>query len=330
LRQWPLIGDPVVNEREKWMKPSVTIMSITEVELVQAGIGREGSMQVKQFPLDTGVPGVQLEFSWNSYDTGYGTPRHRHTFDQYRYALTGKRMIKDGFLEPGEVGFYPEGVYYGPQMQEEPTVGLGLQFQGLSGLPYLTHVDLRNARKALQAQGGTFKDGIYTKILPDGRKINKDSHAACVEYLTGQKIDFPEGRFEKPIVMKPQGHPWIGDRKIEGVEHKRLGTFGGSGIRLTRLEPGAKIPATRLEDAEIRYLIEGSITYDGKTWQGGKTKDVGTYMFIQAGADVGEITSTEGATFYVIELQMLADIAAHKAPAPTFEKIEPSLAGVDA
>jgi hypothetical protein len=295
------------------MKPSVTILSIADVELVQAGIGREGSMAVKPLPLDSGVPGVQLEFSWNSYDTGYGTPRHRHTFDQYRFGLSGKRMIQDGFLEEGECGFYPEGVYYGPQMQEEPTVGLGLQFQGLSGLPYLTHVDLRNATKALKAEGGTFKDGIYTKILPDGRKINKDSHAACVEYLTGKKVDFPQGRFEKPIVMKPQGHPWIADRKFDGVEHKRLGTFGGSGSRLMRLAPGAKIPAHQLEDAEIRYLIDGSITYDGKIWAGGKTKDLGTYMFIQAGAELSEMTSPAGGTFFIIELPMLADIARQQA-----------------
>ncbi len=312
------------------MKPTVTIMSIADVELVQAGIGREGSMAVKQFPLDSGVPGIQLEFSWNSYDKGYGTPRHRHTFDQYRYALEGRRMIEDGFLEPGECGFYPEGIYYGPQMQEEATIGLGLQFQGLSGLPYLTHVDLRNARKALAAEGGTFKDGIYTRVFPDGRKINKDSHAACVEYLTGQKIEFPEGRFEKPIVMRPQGHPWIADRRFAGVEHKRLGTFGGSGIRLTRLAPGAKIPAHRLEDAEIRYLIEGSITYEGKTWQGGKTKDAGTYMFVQAGADVGEIQSPAGGTFFVIELPMLADIAAQRASASTTAKTESRSAKVDA
>jgi hypothetical protein len=295
------------------MKPSVTIMSVADVELVKAGIGREGSMAVKQFPLDTGIPGIQLEFSWNSYDTGYGTPRHRHTFDQYRYALTGRRMIKDGFLEPGEVGFYPEGVYYGPQMQEEPTIGLGLQFQGLSGLPYLTHVELRNAVKSLKAEGWNFKDGIASKEGPDGHKINRDSHAACVEYLTGEKIDFPEGRFEGPVVMKPTGHPWIGDRKFPGVQHKRLGTFGGSGIRLTKLDPGAKIPAHTEDDAEIRYLIEGSINYGGKTWQGGKTQDIGTYMFVQAGADVGEITSSEGGTFFVVELSMLADIAAKKA-----------------
>ena len=295
------------------MKRTVTIMSIADVELVKAGIGREGGMNVKPLPLETDIPGVILEFSWNAYDKGYATPRHRHTFDQYRFSLSGQRMIKDGFCEEGECGFYPEGVYYGPQMQEEPMVGLGLQFQGQTGIPYLTHVDLRNARKALEAEGGTFKDGIYTRVFPDGRKVNMDSHAACVEYVSGKKIEFPEGRFEKPIVMKPTGHPWIGDRKNPGVEHKRLGTFGGSGVRLTRLAPGAKIPANHMDDAEIRYLIEGSIKYDGKTWQGGKTKDAGTYMYIQQGADVGEITTDTGGVFYVIELPMLADIEAERA-----------------
>jgi hypothetical protein len=296
------------------MTPTVTIVSIVDIPLhVPSGIGREGSSASKPFPLDSGVPGVRLEFTWRRYDKGYGTPRHKHIFDQYRYNLSGKRQIKDGFLEAGEVAFYPEGVYYGPQLQEEECTGLGLQFQGLTGIPYLTHKELNDARKALSAEGATFKGGIYTKILPDGRKINKDSHVACSEYVSGKPIEFPEGRFDKPIVMRPQAHPWIGDRTLDGVEHKRLGTFGGSGIRLTRMQPGARIPARREEDAEIRYLIEGSINYGGKTWKGGKTLEEGTYMFIQAGADVGEITTDTGGTFYVVELPMLADIEARRA-----------------
>ncbi len=296
------------------MTRTVTVVSIADIPLhIPTGIGREGSSASKPFPLDSGIPGVRLEFTWRRYDKGYATPRHKHIFDQYRYNLSGKRQIKDGFLEAGEVAFYPEGVYYGPQLQEEECTGLGLQFQGLTGIPYLTHKELNDARKALSAEGAIFKNGIYTKILPDGRKINKDSHVACSEYLTGKPIEFPAGRFDKPIVMRPPGHPWIGDRKIEGVAHKRLGTFGGSGIRLTRLAQGARIPARREEDAEIRYLIEGSITYDGKTWLGGKTEDAGTYMYIQHGAEVGEIASPTGAMFYVIELPMLADIEAQRA-----------------
>ena len=108
------------------MPNPVVIMSIADVKLIEAGIGREGRMQVKQFPLDTHVPGCGMEFSWNMYDVGYGTPRHKHAFDQFRFALDGPREIDDGFLEPGDLGFYPEGVYYGPQKQTKPSTGLGL------------------------------------------------------------------------------------------------------------------------------------------------------------------------------------------------------------
>ena len=296
------------------MKATVTIVSIADVPMhIPTGLGREGSSASKPFPLDSGVPGVRLEFTWRRYDKGYATPRHTHIFDQYRYNMTGKRQIKDGFVEAGEVAFYPEGVYYGPQLQEEECTGLGLQFQGLTGIPYLTHKELGDARKALSAEGGSFKGGVYTKILPDGRKINRDLHLACTEYVSGKKVDFPVGRFDKPIVMRPQAHPWIGDRHCDGVAHRHVGNFGGSGIRFTKLEPGARIPARVEDDAEIRYLIDGSIEYGGKTWLGGKTPEQGTYMFIQAGAEVGEITTKTGGEFYVVELPLIADTAARLA-----------------
>lgn len=314
------------------MKPSVTIMSIAEIELFQTGASREGRMAVKQFPLETGVPGVDMEFSWNAYEKGYGTPRHKHTFDQVRFALQGDREIKDGYLKPGDCGFYPEGVPYGPQLQTEASTGLGLQFQGAAGIPYLRHDDLNRAAKALKDEGATFADGVYARILPDGKKITKDGHAACFEYLTGKKIEFPKPRFGSPIVMHPNTAQWTPDRKIEGVEHKYMGSFGvrRSGLRLTRLQPGATLPAHVQEDAEIRYLTAGSITYGGKTWQGGETEDTGTYMWIQAGAEVLDIGSTTGATFFVIELPVLADIAAEQArartAAPNVESREPQLA----
>lgn len=271
-------------------------------------------MRSKGFPLDSGVEGVGMEFGWAFYDKGYGTPRHKHTFDQFRFALSGDREIKDGYVKAGDCGFYPEGVSYGPQMQEAPCVGLTFQFQSASGLPYLRHRDLHRAQDELEAAGGVFEHGVYRHVLPDGKVITKDSHAACVEQLTGKKIEYPNPRFSAPIVMHAENAQWIPDRKLPGVEHKHLGNFGvrRSGARYTRLLPGAVIPARVEEDAEIRYLVEGSITYDGKTWLGGKTEDRGTYMWIQAGAEVGEIRSVDGATFWVIELPMLADIIAER------------------
>jgi quercetin dioxygenase-like cupin family protein len=297
------------------MTRTVTIVGIADVPTVEAGIGRAGRMLAKGFPLDTGVPGVGMEFAWTYYFEGYGTPRHKHTFDQFRYALEGPREIQDGVLAEGDAGFYPEGVHYGPQLQTKPSSGLGLQFQGPAGVPYLTHEALQNARDRLQSEGGTFSGGVYTKILPDGRKINMDSHAACFEAITGKKIAYPKGRFQTPIIMRTEAVRWVLDRHLPGVEHKHLGTFGEhrSGVRISRLAPGTTIPAHRHEDAEILYMTAGSIDYDGKTWLGGRTKDVGTYMFIQHGAEVKEIATETGATFFVISLPMLADIEAERA-----------------
>jgi len=309
------------------MKPSVTIISIGDLPSRKAGIGREGGMRSKPFPLESGVPGVGMEFSWAFYDKGYGTPRHKHTFDQFRFALSGDREIKDGYVKAGDCGFYPEGVSYGPQMQEAPCIGLTFQFQGATGLPYLRHRDLHRAQDELEAAGGVFEHGIYRRTLPDGKVITKDGHAACVEHLTGQKIEYPKPRFSSPIVMHAENAQWIPDRKLPGIEHKHLGSFGvrRSGARYTRLLPGAVIPAHVQEDAEIRYLVDGSITYDGKTWIGGKTEDRGTYMWIQAGAEVGEIRSVDGGTFWVIELPVLADILTEQAREPA-EAREPQLA----
>ena len=80
------------------------------------------------------------------------------------------------------------------------------------------------AQKALEAEGGTFENGVYTRMLPDGRKITKDGHAACFEYLTGEKIEFPKPRFSTPIVMQAAAAQWsLPIASCAGVEHKYLG-----------------------------------------------------------------------------------------------------------
>ena len=294
------------------MAREVTICNVADVPLVEQSIGRAGQILAKTFPLDTGVPGLRMDFTWLVHGKGYGTPRHKHTFDQFRITFEGVRQSDDGDMGPGECGYFPEGVSYGPQFQDEAECGLILQFEGPSGIPYLTHEELDAARQRLIAEGGTFSKGIYTKVLPDGRKINKDSHAACFEAITGKKMEFPQARFENPILMKPQKFRWVRDRKLEGVEHKHLGTFGErrSGMSFMRLKPGATIPAHEQEDAQIMYLTEGAITYRGKTWEGGKTKDKGTYLYIPPNANVDEIASETGAELFIISLPMIGEIEA--------------------
>jgi hypothetical protein len=296
------------------MSRTVTICSIGDIDVIEGGIGRAGRMLAKPFPLDTGVPEVGMEFTWTKYFPGYGTPRHKHTFDQFRFALEGPREIQDGVLQPGDAGFYPEGVSYGPQLQTQESSGLGLQFMGPNGGPYLTHADLQAAERTLKTAGAVFEDGVCKRVLPDGRKINQDGHAACYEAIAGHPPRFPERRFDAPIIMRQDAYRWVPDRRLPGVEHRHMGQFGEhrSGIGLRRLAPAARIPAHVQEDAEILYLLDGSIQYDGRAWQGGRSKDVGTYLFIQNGSHVSDIVSEMGGTFLYISLPMLADIEAEK------------------
>jgi hypothetical protein len=296
------------------MPREVTIISVADVTAEEQSIGREGRIIAKTFPLDTGAARVGMDFTWILHSRGYGTPRHRHTFDQFRYTLAGVRQQDDGDILAGQCGYFPEGVPYGPQHQDEEEVGLILQFEGPSGIPYITHTDLDAARQRLIAEGGTFAKGVYTRVLADGTKINRDSHAACFEAVTGRKLEYPEPRFSAPLIMKPEKCRWVADRRHPGIEHKHLGTFGErrSGVQLTRLQPRATIPAGRQEDAEIRYLIDGSIRYRGATWQGGTSAELGTYMYIPPDADVKEIDSESGGTFFRIVLPMIADLEAER------------------
>ncbi len=296
------------------MPREITIVSVADVPLIEQSIGREGQILAKTFPLDTGVEGCRMDFTWLVHGKGYGTPRHRHTFDQFRVTFDGVRQSDDGDMGPGECGYFPEGVAYGPQHQDERESGLILQFEGPSGIPYLTHEELDVARQKLIAEGGTFAKGVYTRIFPDGRKINKDSHAACFEAITGKKMEFPQPRYDRPILIKPQVFNWVADRKLAGVAHKHLGTFSErrSSLRLTRLSPGAKIPAHVQKDAEILYLTAGSITYGGKSWTGGTSETEGTYIYIPPNGDVQDIATASGAEFFVIALPMIADIEAEQ------------------
>jgi hypothetical protein len=107
-------------------------------------------------------------------------------------------------------------------------------------------------------------------------------------------------------MMLAENYRFWPDRKRPGVEIKHLGSFSEArtGIGFLRLRPEASIDAGVQEDAELRYLLQGSCEYNGKNW------GEGTYMFLPNGAAVKELRSQNGATFFVSTLPMWADLAA--------------------
>src|SRR5258707_897953 len=110
------------------MSPQVTILDASKLDLEGVHRGRVNMIKRKRLPLDIGAPGMTVEYSLSIVPEGYFTPRHRHNFDQIRYTLTGIQSTGFGDLGPGEIGYFPEGAYYGPQKQAGECTALVLQF----------------------------------------------------------------------------------------------------------------------------------------------------------------------------------------------------------
>jgi hypothetical protein len=286
--------------------PNVTICDTNEMPFEEVRRGRVHTIRRKRLPLDSGLPGVTMEYSLSIVPDGYFTPRHRHNFDQIRYTLTGIQSTGLGDLAAGEVGYFPEGSYYGPQKQEGECACLVLQFQGASGEHLLSNEEMNATYDKLIKAGGKFENGVYKGFKPDGSPKNRDSYEAIWETHEGRELEFPAPRYREPVMMLAKNYRFWPDRKRPGVAAKHLGTFSEArtGIGFLRLASGAVIAGAEQEDAELRYCTAGAFGYGGKTW--GR----GAYMFVPNGARTQDLRAEAATEFFVITLPMLADLAA--------------------
>jgi anti-sigma factor ChrR (cupin superfamily) len=287
------------------MTAQATIVNLADLPMEDVRRGRVHMIRRKRLPLDSGLPGVTMEYSYSIVPEGYFTPRHRHNFDQIRYTISGIQSTGHGDLAPGECGYFPEGAYYGPQKQVGECHCLVLQFQGASGEHLLSNEEMNETHGKLLAAGAEFKDGVCTFRRPDGHRINKDSYEAIWEAHEGRELVFPPPRYRDPVMMVADRYRWVADRRRPGVETKHLGTFTElrTGIGFMRLRPGATLPAARHDDLELLYLLDGSVRHRGRTWG----KD--TYVRIPGGAETEPFHSETGATFFTLALPMVGILA---------------------
>ena len=161
----------------------------------------------------------------------YYSPRHRHAWDQVRFCLEGAVPIaRDMKIDAGEVGYFPEGVHYGPQEGGPDRVVLLLQFGGASGLGYLSPEQLRDGRERLLAEG-VFEQGVFRRTSGTGKK-NEDGYEAIWRLVTGGAFSYPKPRYKAPVVMRPDGFTWRDVPGAPGVRRKSLGVFPERGLSL--------------------------------------------------------------------------------------------------
>ncbi len=157
----------------------------------------------------------------------FAGPRHRHNFDQLRYCISGAMNYGPNcWINAGELAYYPEGAYYGPEVSDKEYVVMALQFGGPSGLGFVSSRRITQGMEQLKAQG-TFEKGIFccSGDLPGGIRRNQDAFEAVWEYLNGKGLEYPLPRYPTPILMKPEGFSWASHGNERGMWIKRLGVF---------------------------------------------------------------------------------------------------------
>jgi len=161
----------------------------------------------------------------------YYSPRHRHAWDQVRFCLEGSVPIgRDLKIDAGEVGYFPEGVHYGPQEGGPDRIVLLLQFGGASGLGYLSPDQLRDGRERLLGEG-VFEQGVFRRTRGEGKK-NEDGYEALWRFVTGRPLVYPKPRYRAPVIMRPEGFAWRDVADEPGVRRRFLGSFPERNVSL--------------------------------------------------------------------------------------------------
>jgi hypothetical protein len=161
-------------------------------------------------------------------DREYTSVRHRHDFEQLRFAAVGRMDLGFGMLEEGDVGYFPANAYYGPQKCEGALI-LIAQW----GDRFITKQQSDEAIAEL-AKRGEFHDGIYSSVDEQGHPYNKDPLNAIWEQVFGEPYRPQRPRYRQPVVITPAAFGWS---EGEGVTRSRkLGVFTENGLAIESVQ----------------------------------------------------------------------------------------------
>jgi hypothetical protein len=194
-------------------------------------------------------------------DRGYASIRHRHDFEQLRFAVSGRMDLGFDTLEEGDVGYFPANAYYGPQRCEGALI-LVAQW----GDRFVTKEQSDKAVAEL-SQRGEFRDGIYRSVDERGHPFNKDPLNAIWEHVFGEDYVPQPRRYRQPILIAPSAFGWS---DVEGsVRVRRLGTFTEHGLAVESvqwIEDGSFEVGTDDRDRRpaLLFTTAGSFAHQGE------------------------------------------------------------------
>ena len=281
------------------------LINLRDLTLVERQHARQGVFHFYSLVQGkSGTPGSFYMQLGRTY-SDFFSPRHRHNFEQVRLQLEGTVSFgRDGVMSPGTVGYFPEGVYYGPQTLEDESYTLVLQFGGASGSGYMSDAVFQAAMNEMKA-AGTFEGGVYKVPKPGGGSRNRDAYEAVWEHVNGRRLRYPKPRYDKPLFMESASFEWQ-PGGMPGLERKHLGTFTEcrTEIDLLRIQAGHTVPV----DADaVLFVLSGAGTADGKGWE--------KHSAMYSGTRPGALTVLQTAEVLKVVLPKVAHLA-HRAQAP--------------
>jgi len=202
-------------------------------------------------------------------DGDFLMPRHRHNFDQIRLPLRGDMNLGRGVvLREGEIGYFAEGLAYGPQ--DDPLgnakagerIQLVLQFGGASACGFMSIEQRRQARDEL-AKLGHFDGPYYFRA--DGKRewgLN-----TIWEHVFGSRLKYPRSRYKDVVIADPANFHWLAVRGAPGVVRKFMGAFSerAVSIEMIKMTRAARWSSTSAESRRLIVVLSGSGVAAGRS-----------------------------------------------------------------
>lgn len=213
-----------------------------------------------------GRPGTPHNYQLLLADTdiSFKSPRHRHNFDQLRYSVRGPTHTGDDcVIGEGELAYFPEGCYYGPQDQSRckaSSLTMVIQFGGPSGNGYISRAEMENAFDEL-SRSGDFEQGVYKRRSPGaGEKKNQDAYEAIWEHHNRRTLIYPKPRFATPVRFSEAHFDWAPDPKTAGLWHKHIATLTEAHLSLAflKMEAGQSHSLTSGTRTRLVFVKSGT------------------------------------------------------------------------
>jgi hypothetical protein len=196
-------------------------------------------------------------------DRGYSSVRHRHDFEQLRFAAAGRMDLGFGVLEEGDVGYFPANAYYGPQKCEGALI-LVAQW----GDRFITKAQ-SDAAVAELSRHGEFRDGIYRSVDERGHPYNKDPLNAIWEQVYGEPYKPQKPRYRQPVLITPAAFGWASENGP--TRSRKLGTFTENGLAISSVQwrgngPFLVGPGEHDRRPAFAFTTAGSFSHAGRAF----------------------------------------------------------------